>query len=382
MKAVILAAGEGKRLWPLTNRRPKPMLPVVNKPILEYVVESLSEVGITEVVLVVGHQRDRIQRYFEDGDDWGVSIEYVVQEHQLGTGHAVLQAREIVEEDFMVLNGDRIIEPQIIQQVEETEDTPATVTATRVDEPREYGIIERTDNQLRQIKEEPEAHNHANMINAGVYQLPMAIFDILEQLDPNAQGELSLPEAINEFAEKQPVEVVDYRGMWTDISQLWDLPAVNDRMLDHIDGLNRGVVHDTAAVDTNSDVGRNTSIGPNSTIKSGTTIGDNVSIGANATIANSVILRDATIEDSAVIHDCIIGENVTIGMNTTIPGGYTAVVVEQTVHQDIRFGGVVGDNTTVGSNVVIKPGTIIGNSVTVGSGKIVNDRIESDTVIK
>ena len=107
MKAVILAAGEGRRLDPLTNRRPKPMVPVRNQPLLEYVIEAVSAAGIDEIVLVVGYKRDRIQQHFGDGDDWGVTIEYVVQEKQLGTGHAVLQAEAVIDGDFLVLNGDR-----------------------------------------------------------------------------------------------------------------------------------------------------------------------------------------------------------------------------------------------------------------------------------
>ncbi|MFQ3295471.1 MAG: NDP-sugar pyrophosphorylase family protein, partial [Natrialbaceae archaeon] len=136
MKAVILAAGEGNRLEPLTANRPKPMIPVANKPVLEYVVEAVADAGIQEIVLVVGYERSRIQSHFGDGDDWDVAIEYAVQEKQLGTGHAALQARPHVDEPFLVLNGDRIIDPTAIERVTtacEGSDVEAIATVTSVD---------------------------------------------------------------------------------------------------------------------------------------------------------------------------------------------------------------------------------------------------------
>ena len=95
--AVVLAAGEGRRLEPLTNRRPKPMVPVANRPLLEHVVEAVAAAGINRIALVVGYRQERIRNHFGDGDDWGVTIEYVEQSTQLGTGHAVLQAEPVVD---------------------------------------------------------------------------------------------------------------------------------------------------------------------------------------------------------------------------------------------------------------------------------------------
>ena len=109
--AVILAAGEGRRLEPLTNRRPKPMMPVANRPLLEHVIDSVVAAGIDRIVLVVGYKQERIRNHFRDGNDWGVTIEYVEQSTQLGTGHAVLQAEPVVDGPFVVLNGDRIVDP-------------------------------------------------------------------------------------------------------------------------------------------------------------------------------------------------------------------------------------------------------------------------------
>ena len=113
MQAVVLAAGKGRRLWPLTENRPKPMIPVLNQPILAHIVEALESAGVTEVILVVGANRERVQNYFKDGQEYDVEISYVVQEQQLGTGHALLQAEAVLGESFLAVNGDRIIEPSI-----------------------------------------------------------------------------------------------------------------------------------------------------------------------------------------------------------------------------------------------------------------------------
>ena len=112
--AVILAAGAGRRLEPLTNRRPKPMVPVANRPLLEHVIETVAAAGIDRIVLVVGYKQERIRNHFGDGDEWDVTIEYVEQSTQLGTGHAVLQAESIVDDPFIVLNGDRIVDVEAV----------------------------------------------------------------------------------------------------------------------------------------------------------------------------------------------------------------------------------------------------------------------------
>jgi glucose-1-phosphate thymidylyltransferase len=113
---VVLAAGEGTRLRPLTHNRPKPMLPAANRPILEHVLETLVEAGVTELVLVVGYKRDRVQEHFGPTFQ-DIPIRYVVQEKQLGSGHALLQAREAVDEPMLVVNGDRVIEPEMVRAV-------------------------------------------------------------------------------------------------------------------------------------------------------------------------------------------------------------------------------------------------------------------------
>lgn len=381
MKAAILAAGEGKRLQPLTNRRPKPMLPVANRPILEYVVEAVVAAGIDELVLVVGYERDRIQTYFGDGDEWGVDIDYLIQEPQLGTGHAVQQIEPVVEDEFLVLNGDRIIEPELITRMaNETKKTPA-VGVTRVDSPAQYGVVSLEGNHVDSIDEKPTKTPTSDIINAGVYRFTPSIFDAIDLTDPAPSGEITLPGAITTLTEEMDVRAVRYDGLWMDISQLWDLLSANDILLDHQEYSTKGTTAASAAVSERVCTDRDATVGPNTTLRGGTTLGANVTVEANAVLSNTVVLQDATISDGAILRDCIVSENATIGPGTTVTGGRARIIVDGIVHEGVHLGGVIGDNAHVGGDVTIRAGSIIGDNVVIKDSAVVDGRIAPQTVI-
>lgn len=384
MKAVILAAGEGTRLRPLTQTRPKPMLPVGNKPLLEHVLEAAREAGIDEFVFVVGYKRERIQSYFGDGDHWNVDIEYVVQETQLGTGHALLQAEHVVDDTFLVLNGDRIIDPTAISAVcaERQETDSPVIAVTRHRHPEQYGVVDLDGQTVTSIREKPPAHTiQTEYINAGIYGFGLTVFDALRDVDTD--GELGITAL---FEQQQEPRAVHFDGLWLDVSYLWDLLEVNNEILDRhrgdSPGLSTTTIHDAATVTDMTALGADVRVRPNATLLPGTTIGDNVDLGANAVVANSIVLTDATIGDGVVVRDCIVGENATIDANTTIAGGTTAVAVDQTIHNNVQLGGVVGDNATVGGGVVVSPGTILGNGATVEAGATVTGQIETDAIVR
>ena len=382
MKAAILAAGEGNRLQPLTNRRPKPMLPVANRPILEYVIEAVAAAGIDEIVLIVGYERTRIQTYFGDGDEWGVDIEYARQDPQLGTGHAVEQIRSLVSDDFLVLNGDRIIEPELIEGLASDTVSAPAVGVTRVESPARYGVVELDGDRVAGIDEKPDREPSSEIINAGVYRFAPAVFEAIDRTQPSAAGEITLPATIETLAAETEVTAVRYRGLWMDISQLWDLLSANDVLLDRKACPSAGSVDTTASVSDRSCTADGSTVGPNATLKSGTTLGPNVTVEANAVLSNTVVMGDATIGDGAVLRDCIVAENATIGPNTTVTGGETRVIVQGTVYEDVRLGGVVGDNTTVGGNVTLRAGSVVGDGVTIGDSAVIEGRIPPNTEVR
>ena len=383
MKAVVLAAGEGTRLRPLTRTRPKPMLPIGNQPLLEHVLEAAREAGIDEFVFVVGYKRERIQNHFGDGDDWNVDIEYAVQETQLGTGHALLQVERYVDGEFLALNGDRIIEPNAISAViAEREDTTRPVMAvTRHHTPENYGVVELDGRTVRSIEEKPPVHTiRTDYINAGVYGLSQVIFDDLRAADPD--GELAITTVLDEH--RDALRAIPFDGLWLDVSYHWDILSVNSRMLDRVDPERNetAMVHERATAVDGTALGADVRVQPGGTVLPGTALGDNVEVGSNAVVSNAVVLPDATIGDSAVVRDCVVGENATVGPNATVEGGEADVRIGSTVHEGVRLGAVVGDNAEVGGGVVLSPGTVLGNHTRVEAGSIVSGRIENGAVVR
>lgn len=395
--AVILAAGEGRRLKPLTNRRPKPMVPVVNKPVLEHVIEAVTAAGIEKIVLVVGYGRDRIQTYFGDGDEWGVSIEYAVQAKQLGTAHAVQQAASHVDGPFLVLNGDRIIEPSVVSTVRDglaetasdgrssgrgTGTSPAAIMAvTRSADPSAYGVVTVEGDRVVDIVEKPR-ESHSEIINAGVYGFRPTVFDAIERTESAPDGERRLTETITELTKRGEVRAVRYGGRWLDISHLWDLLSVTGEMLDSEGGETAGKIKSGAQVSDAADVDETAVVGANAIVGRGTTIAENVRIGPNATVERSVVFPDATIQAGAVVRDGIVGANATVGANTTVPGGEATVIIDGEVHEDVALGAVIGDNTDVGGATTLLPGTVLGDDVSVGHGATVDGRVSDRTEVR
>jgi NDP-sugar pyrophosphorylase family protein len=387
MKAIILAAGEGNRLEPLTENRPKPMIPVANKPVLEHVVEAVADAGVDEVVLVVGYGRSRIQSHFGDGDDWDVRIEYAVQEKQLGTAHAVLQARPHVDEPFLVLNGDRIIGPAAVERVSTAcdGDADAVATVTSVDIPTRYGVVDLDGDRVVEIREKPPAHEAStNLINAGVYAFRPSVFDRLDETVASTHGETGLPSTLNDLAAEATVRAVRYDGRWLDLTYLWDLPFLNGQLLAELDApdADDASVSEDASVAADVAVDRGSSVRPFATIGRGVALGENVSVGAGAVVSNTVVMADATIEPGAVVRDAVIGQNATVGANATIAGGRGDIVVEGTYHEDVRLGGVVGDNATLGADVTLAPATVVGTDATVDPGLTLDRRVPSGTEVR
>jgi glucose-1-phosphate thymidylyltransferase len=332
------------------------------------------------VILVVGSNRERVQTYFEDGRDRALDITYVTQEPQLGTGHALLQAESHVGDSVVVCNGDRIVDAAAIDAVWERhrQTGDPTVAITRADHPHKYGVVDFDDDELAGIEESPHPDRVASeYINAGVYALPPEVFAALRETDHH--GEHALTATLSELVATRPVRVVRYRGRWLDVSEPWDLLAVNGAILANT----RTGPHETATVAPSAVVADDallaagSTVHPNATIRSGVTIGENVQVGPNVVVENSLVLEDTTLEPGAVVTDCVVGANATIGANTTIAGGTTTVTLNDTVYHDVPFGGLVGDNVTVGANTTVRPGAIVGNDATIEDGAIVDDRIEA-----
>jgi len=382
MKAVVLAAGKGQRLWPLTENRPKPMIPVANKPILEHIVETLEAASIEEAILVVGSNRERVQNYFGDGHERDIEISYIVQEQQLGTGHALLQAESQIGESFIALNGDRIINADLIERIwdqhVDTEDP--VIGVKRIDNPSQYGVVDIDEGDVTGIKEQPHPRlTTSDFINVGVYAFSPDIFPAIRRTE--SHGEQALTDTLADLIDSQQVHVTQYQGMWLDVSEPWDLLTVNDALISYEGPPETSPtnVDASAVVAEAAIVGDGVAVHPQAAVLQGVTLGDNVRVGPGAVLENTVVLSDAKIGAGTVVTDCIVGANATIGPNTTIEGGSADVVLNDAVHHDVTFGGLIGDNVDVGGNATIETGSIIGNDTTIEGGSVVSGRIDDDS---
>jgi glucose-1-phosphate thymidylyltransferase len=355
------------------------MIPVANRPILEHILEALETAGVEEVRLVVGANRQRVQNYFGNGQDWAFDISYVVQDQQLGTGHAILQAESKMGESFLALNGDRIIDAELIERVWERhqETSEPTVSVTRVGEPSQYGVVKLDDGKITAINEKPRPERTTSeFVNAGVYAFSPEIFAAIRHTE--SHGEQKLTDTLSQWLTEHRLQAVTHPGLWLDVSEPWDLLSVNEALLTDAGLANEpsATIDPTAAMAATTRIGEGVTVHPQAAVLQGVTLGDNVRIGAGAIVENTVILSDVTVNSSAVLTDCIVGANATIGANTTIKGGPTDVVLNDEVYHDVTFGGLLGDNVAVGANVTVQPGAIVGTNATVGDGTFVGGRID------
>jgi len=389
--AVVLAAGEGNRLRPLTRNRPKPMLPAANRPILEYVLDSLIDAGISELRLVVGYKRDRVQGHF--GPSYrGVDIEYVVQGKQLGSGHALQQAAESIEGSFVVVNGDRVIESGMVEAVIDGfgDDVAASLAVLEHENAGRYGAVEVDSETITALVEKPDEEAY-RLINAGVYAFDRSIFDALATVR-RENGTLPLTSAVEQLIENRTVRGVRTDGIWVDATYPWDLLTVAREVLRHelveqtpaeekVWVAPSARVHEDATLQAPAVVGPDCEIGAGAVVGPNAALGRNTTVGANATVSESVIDTDARLGAASVLVDCVTGQDVHLGPNTTVPGGPADVQVEDAVYRDERLGAVLADRVRAGGSVTCEPGTLVGTNARLGTGVVVGGTVRADAEV-
>ncbi len=399
MKAVVLAAGEGTRMRPLTYTKPKVMLPIANKPILEHLILELARAGIRDVVLVVGYRDEIIREYFGDGNRWGINVSYVSQRKQLGTADALRSAAHLLDDEFLMLNGDNIVSHDEIARLVESDSM--AIGVVKVQNPQDFGVVELEDGKVRRIIEKPE-RPPSNLINAGIYKFTSDIFEFLEKTPLSKRGEYEITDTIQLAIESG----VEFRAVemntWIDVGYPWDLLKANEFMLKNLrESKVEGEIEDGAHIKGNVIIGegtviragsyiigpvvigRNCIIGPNCFIRPYTSIGDNCHIGACVEIKNSIIMSNTNVPHLNYVGDSVIGENCNLGAGTKIAnlrldgGTIHATVKGRKVSTGRRkFGAIIGDNVKTGINVSINVGTMIGNDVFIAPSARVEGYIE------
>jgi UDP-N-acetylglucosamine diphosphorylase / glucose-1-phosphate thymidylyltransferase / UDP-N-acetylgalactosamine diphosphorylase / glucosamine-1-phosphate N-acetyltransferase / galactosamine-1-phosphate N-acetyltransferase len=387
--AIVLAAGEGIRLRPLTQNRPKPMLPAATKPILEHVFDQLVDAGVSELVVVVGYRRERVQSYF--GSTYrNVPISYVVQEKQLGTGHALLAAESEITGTCLAINGDQIVDSRIIGDVVRAHDPSAAATVAYLHRSnvQSYGGVLVEDELVTDIVENPQ-DGRDYRLNAGVYALEPAAFDGVRAAD-SRNGEHLLVDGLSTLVETgEIVRGVASEGLWTDATYPWDLLEVSAELFeagfvngDPEIGGHEATVHDDAVVRGPVVIDRDCAIGPGAVVGPGVCLGENVTVGANAVVERSVVDADTAIGANATVVECVTGTGVEIGPGSTIPGGPGDVRVGDTVYEDEALGALLADRVLDRGGIDYVPGALVGPETDIQTGTTVRGTLAGGTEVR
>ena len=351
MKGVLLSGGTGSRLRPITHTGPKQLVPIANKPVLEYAIEDFKEAGITEIGLILGHKgRDEIQGLLGDGSNYGVEITYIVQGNPLGLAHAAGCARDFVgDDDFVMYLGDNILKQGITDLVTsfESGDYDAGIALQEVENPSQFGIADVDDEgNVTQLIEKPD-DPPTNLALIGMYVFSPAVFDAIDRLEPSWRGELEITDAIQALVDDgRAIDSHIVEGWWKDTGKPIDILEANRLVLEDrslrkqgdiksgatVDG--RVELHKSAVVEDGAVVRGPVSIAEDTVIKSGTYVGPYTSIGADSTlegvqIENSVVIGESMIATSGKIVDSLLGRGANIERaDDLLPEGRRLVVGE------------------------------------------------------
>jgi bifunctional UDP-N-acetylglucosamine pyrophosphorylase/glucosamine-1-phosphate N-acetyltransferase len=395
MKAVVLVAGKGTRMEPLTSGCPKVMLQVANKPILEHILNSAIEAGIEGFVFITGYLEEQIKEYFGDGSKWGVSIEYVQQKEQLGTANAIGCAKGYVDGAFLVLNGDMLIgQEDLIALVSRTEE--AVICVKEVENPSDFGVLETENNRVVRIIEKPK-NPPTNLANAGIYLFRESIFDFIDRTQASVRNEFEITDSIQMLINSgAAVGYSPLEGRWIDIGYPWDLLKANEYLLKDLKSSCEGTVEPNATIKGEVVIGKGTlirngsyiegpviigdncDIGPNCFIRPSTAIGNHIRVGNAVEIKNTIIMKDTHVGHLSYVGDSVIGHRCNFGAGTKVAnlrhdGKNIKVMVKSRILDSGRrkLGVIMGDDVHTGINTSINIGTIMEKGRYTHPGEIV-----------
>lgn len=403
MKAIVLAAGEGQRCRPLTATRSKVMLPVVNRPILEYVIEALVRNDIKDIILIVGYEKERIMNYFEDGIDFGANIKYVDQGVQLGTAHAIEQARPYIEKgtDFLVLNGDNIIEPATIRDLLDSYKGEATFLTSQRDDICGYGVVLTKGSKVTKIIEKPKSLV-SHLVNTGMYVFNEKIFPEIEKTGISPRGEYEITGALQNMIEnEEDIHNVTARHLWLDSRYPWDLLKSNSSMLNRKnEAVNLGEIENGAVIIGDVSIGENTiiragsyivgpiaigkncDIGPNAVVLPSSSIGNNVSIEPFTTLKNSIVMDNVRIGPLSHVSHSVIANNTSLGSYfATEVKENTSVKLENELADAGKIGVIVGEDCEIGLRVLTKPGVLISKGCNIASDTTIREHLPEGSIV-
>jgi UDP-N-acetylglucosamine diphosphorylase/glucosamine-1-phosphate N-acetyltransferase len=401
MKAVILAAGEGTRLRPFTLTRPKHLISVGGKTVMEHVLDAVKNAGVNEVIVVVHYKAEQLRDFLGDGSKFGLSIEYAPQTEMKGTADAIRTVESNVNEEFLLIYGDILTTSEAIKSVikgYEAYKPAAAMAVVQVSRPEHYGIVKLENNYITDIFEKPKTGEApTNLANAGIYVFSKEIFQKIHQTPLSPRGELEITDAFKLLiGEKRQILAVQIPTEdWLDIGRPWDLLEANKWALSRITPKINGEIEDSVHligavtvcegarvrsgvyVEGPTFIGENSDIGPNCYIRPYTHIGKQVHIGNACEIKNSIIMDNTKIGHLSYVGDSVIGEECNFGAGTLIANyrfdakSVKMIVKEQVVDTGkVKLGVFLGDSVKTGINAILMPGVKVGNNCWIGPNVI------------
>ncbi|GAB3959129.1 glucose-1-phosphate thymidylyltransferase [Streptomyces sparsus] len=349
MKALVLSGGSGTRLRPFSYSMPKQLIPIVNKPVLEHVLENIAALGVTDVGIIVGDWAPQIAEVIGDGSRLGVRVTYIPQDKPLGLAHCVTLARPFLgDDDFVMYLGDNMLPDGVSAIAEDfTANRPdAQVVVHKVADPRAFGVAELgPDGRVERLVEKPQ-QPRSDLAMIGVYFFTAAIHRAVDAIEPSARGELEITDAVQWLVETGArVKASEYDGYWKDTGRAEDVLECNRRLLDSLrPGIvgevdNRSELDGLVLVEAGARVVRSRIEGPaiigagsvieNSHVGPGTSIGRDCVV-RDTRLADSIVLDGASICDVPGLHGSLIGRGATVGASAQaklVIGDHTRIEV-------------------------------------------------------
>ncbi len=373
MKAVIMAGGEGSRLRPLTCDRPKPMVPVMNRPLMEYSVELLKEHGVRDIKVTLQYQPEQIIEHFGDGCKFGVELHYFIEDHPLGTAGSVKNASSQLDETFIVISGDALTDFNLTQAVEfhRLKGAAATLVLTAVNNPLEYGVVLIDDQgKIKRFLEKPGwSEVFSDTVNTGIYILEPEVLDLIP---PGQDVDFSKDVFPRMLKQNLPLLGCVLDGFWCDIGDLREYCRAHRRVLQGKVKLNINA----AELEQGIWAEKGVTVSPLARLTGPVYLGKGCSIEAGARIMEETVLGSYTlVGERATVKRGITWERACLGKGSALRGGVLCTAARLAPRAAVFEEAVVGDRSMVQEGAVIKPGVKVWPAKSVESGVILQDSL-------
>jgi len=402
-QAIILAAGQSKRFWPL-NLKHKGLFKIWGRPLIFYTIENLKKAGIKEIIIVQGPERD-IERELKNYKFQNLGIKYLVQGRPLGTGDALKKAKDLLKDKFLVLNGDDFYSVRDIKKCLPSSENSLLlclkkkfcILLKKVQNPQNFGQVIVQKNKVKKLIEKPKKEV-SKLVNTGLYILDKSIFDF--KIEKSKRGEYELVDFLKELIKKNKLDF-EISKDWIPISYPWDLFNLNEfflkRMKRNIRGkIEKGVtlkgkifvdkgtiIKSGTYIEGPVYIGKNCQIEPNCFVRKFTSIGDNCHIGQAVEIKNSIVGENSKISHLSYLGDSIVGENCNLGAGTISANlRFDEKPIKVKLQGKIidtgrkKLGCILGDNVKTGVDVSLMPGVLVAPNSQILPGSVVSKNVE------